>query len=610
MTSALLPPVEVPPPDVPPVEVPALDAGDLVVPVLAQRDAGDPDVIAEQAARLGIAGLALRLLRARGVVEDDAIGRAVAPKLRDLRAPEQMAGFPAALELLAWAGRRRLRVGVFGDYDVDGVCTAAILAGYLEAIGLQVVTRVAHRDAGYGLAETDADAFAAAGVQLVLVGDTGTSDIAALERIRARGMRSVVIDHHQVPSEVPPCDALINPHQESCGFPFKGLCSAGVAFYLCASLRTQLVARGERAPDPKGWLDLVAIATVCDMMPLVEENRVLVHRGLALLRTAPRPGVRAMLERAGAWNENPIDETTIGFKIGPRINAPGRLGAADPSLRLLRARTAAEAGPLAEQIEGLNNHRRTLSQRAVEEAAMRVAADPVHETRAAICVADGAWPPGVVGLVAGALAERFRRPAMVLSIESDTQLARGSVRSYGGVDVRAALQVCEPLLERFGGHREAAGLTVREDRIEAVAQAFSDACRLGASAPAAPRDEVDGRLPLAAIDVGLGRQIGALAPFGVGFVPPRFAVQGRVESVRILKERHAALRLGEGGVTIEGIAFGQIGPGLWTPAVGDALEAVCVPMLDVYRGQTRVRLQIERFWPASGAARDLVVLGA
>ncbi len=587
---------------------PAAGEGGLA-PTLVDRDRDRRGPArAEQAARLDLPAFELGMLAARGIVDDDAIRRALGPKLRDLRPPEQMAGFPAALDLLAWAGRRRVRVGVFGDYDVDGVCTAAILAGFLEAIGLQVVTRVAHRDAGYGLADADADAFAASGVQLVLVGDTGTSDIAALERVRARGMRSVVIDHHQVPSEMPPCDALINPHQIGCGFPFKGLCSAGVAFYLCAALRTQLAGQRERAPDPRGWLDLVAIATICDMMPLVDENRVLVHRGLALLRTAPRPGVRALLERAGAWNESPIDETTVGFKIGPRINAPGRLGAADPSLRLLRARTAAEAGPFAEQVEGLNAQRRSLSQRGVEDALARIAADPHANQRAAVCIADPSFAPGVVGLVAGALVEALGKPAMVLAIDAAAGVARGSVRSHGGIDVRAALAACAPLLERFGGHREAAGLTVAIDQIDAVAAAFAAACG-AAAGPARPAcDEVDGRLPIAAIDVEFGRRLGGLSPYGVGFAPPRFAVVGRALSVRVLKERHISLRIGDGEATVEGIAFGQAGPGRWTPAVGDAIELVGVPVLDVYRGQTRARLRIERLWPACGAAADLGVV--
>lgn len=586
------------------------DARDLDVPAIVARDGGGDSVIVEQAARVGSDVLAVRMLRSRGITDDTVLGRALAPKLRDLRPPEAMAGFPAALDLLAWAERRRIRVGVFGDYDVDGVCTAAILAGYLQAAGVTVVTRVAHRDAGYGLSEADADAFAAAGVGLVLVGDTGTSDIEALERIRGRGMRSIVIDHHQVPSEMPPTDALINPHQPACGFPFKGLCSAGVAFYLCASLRTQLAGRGHaRPPDPKHWLDLVAIATICDMMPLVEENRVLVHRGLASLRTAPRPGIRALLEKAGAWGENPPDETTVGFKIGPRLNSPGRLGAADPALRLLCARTAAEAMPVAEQIDGLNAQRRALSERAVSEAIARLAEDPIASSRAAICVWDPTWAPGVVGLVAGNLAERYRRPAMALAVDTNAGVARGSVRSYGRVDVRAALAACEPLLTRFGGHREAAGLTLATDNLDAVAVAFAEACG-GAPASAAPAVVADGRVDLADVDVAFGRRVAELGPYGVGFAAPVFGLTGKVVSTRVLKDRHLSFKLTDGRVTLDAIAFGQADAGAWVPAIGDMVELLGVVTLDVFRGQSRARLMVERLWPSRGALDDLPRLRA
>ncbi|HET6583842.1 MAG TPA: DHH family phosphoesterase, partial [Nannocystaceae bacterium] len=284
------------------------------------------DELRREAVRLQIDPLVLQLLHARGIEGDEALARAVSPRLRDLRPPTQMAGFESALDLLQWAQARRVRVGVFGDYDVDGVSTAAILAGYLEALGLSVVVRVAHRDAGYGLGLADADAFASAGAALVLTGDTGTSDLEALARLREHGIKTIVIDHHQVPEVMPPTDALINPHRRDCGFPFKGLCSAGVAFYLCAALRSRLAAQAGRVPDPREWLDLVALATVCDMMPLVDENRVLVHAGLLRLARSARPGVRALLDRAGVGPEELVDETHMGFRLGPRLNAPGRLG--------------------------------------------------------------------------------------------------------------------------------------------------------------------------------------------------------------------------------------------------------------------------------------------
>ena len=261
------------------------------------------------------------------------------PKLGALRRPDDMAGFVAALDVIEAAHKRRDRVGVFGDYDVDGVSTAATISTYLEALGLEVVVRVAHRERGYGFGIPDAEALHEAGVKLVILGDTGTSDVDALAWLAERGIKTVVIDHHQVPESAPPADAFINPHQPGCGFPFKGLCSAGVAFYLCAALRTRLSRSHRRVPDPRRWLDLVAVATVCDMMPLREENRVLVHAGLRHLSRRGRPGLRALLARAGVPTHEAVDEQHVAFKIGPRLNAPGRLGSAEPSLRLLQART-------------------------------------------------------------------------------------------------------------------------------------------------------------------------------------------------------------------------------------------------------------------------------
>lgn len=563
-------------------------------PAIALRGGGLADARAREiAVRLGVHPRAVRLVHMRGVHDEAAIARALVPKLKDLRAPELMAGFPAALELLVWAHRRRARIGVFGDYDVDGVCTAAILSGYLDALGLQVVVRVAHRDSGYGFTVGDADAFAAAGVQLVLCGDTGTSDVEALGRARARGMRSVVIDHHQVPEAMPPCDALINPHQQGCGFPFKGLCSAGVAFYLCAALRTKLGADA-RAPDPRGWLDLVALATVCDMMPLVDENRVLVAKGLEQLARAPRPGLRVLLERAEAWGERPIDETTIGFRVGPRLNAPGRLGSAEPALRLLRARTIAEAGPLAEHVEVLNVQRKAVSQRTVAEALAAVAADPRAHDRRGLCVAHESWSAGVVGLAAGTLAETLHKPAVVLAIDASSGVARGSVRSWGGIDVRAALAACASCLDRFGGHREAAGLTVHRDRIGELVEAFDAACAAASDAVVDPPIEHDGELGLPEVDVALAEGLRALAPWGVGFPAPVFLGRATVESTRIHKEQHLGLRLAGDGTRLDAIAFRQAS---FVPAVGSRIAFLFAPELDVYRGQTRVRVVIERLWP-------------
>jgi single-stranded-DNA-specific exonuclease len=558
----------------------------------------DAAAIHARAGDLGVDPLLVQMLAAREVGELDLQQRYLRPALADLRPPDAMAGFEAALDLLCTARAKRWRVGVFGDYDVDGVTTAAILTTYLEAIGIEVVARVAHRETGYGLGVEDARALVDAGVDLVVTGDVGTSDLEALEWLRGRKIPTVVIDHHQVPEVPPPADAFINPHQAGCGFPFKGLCSAGVAFYLCAALRTRLQRAGvAKPPDPRAWLDLVAVATICDMMPLRDENRVLVRKGLSMLEQRGRPGFRAMLELAGVERGGPVGEEQVAFKLGPRLNAPGRLGSAEPALQLLRARTHAEARPLAERVEMLNARRKRHSEQTVAEAMALLAADPKLEQRAALVVAHEGWVPGVVGIAAAGLVDHFDRPALVLAIDADAGVARGSVRSTGGVDVRSALGKCADLLQRYGGHREAAGVTMSARHVDALVEAFDAAVGEQCEAPRGPSVEVvDDALPLGRVEPALVRALGTLAPYGVGFEPPRFLGQGlRVDGVRVLKERHLKLVLQDEHARHEAIAFGQARQAI---APGDRVDCIYWPVLDSFRGKTRLQLQIERLWKA------------
>lgn len=561
------------------------------------------DRVQEVAQRLGLPPLLAEMMLARGVDDEIAQRRLLQPRLSDLRRPDKMAGFPPALRLLETACRDRWRVGVFGDYDVDGVTTATILTTFLEALGVEVVARVAHRSRGYGLGLPDAEAFAEARVQLVITGDCGTSDVEALQWLMDRDLRTIVIDHHQVPEHMPPCDALINPHQPDCEFPFKGMCSAGVAFYLCAALRTRLaqseVGAGVGAlPDPRAWLDLVALATVCDMMPLREENRVLVMQGLRRMTRGARPGLRALLSVAGIDPREALDEGHLGFTLGPRINAPGRLGPAEPALRLLRARSEAEAQPLAEQIETLNARRKRHQQETVAQALALLSAEPALEQRAALVVAHDRWLPGVVGIAAAGVAEHHRRPALVMAIDRESGVCRGSVRSYGSVDVRAALAECEDLLVRFGGHREAAGATVRLEHLPALIEGFDAAVarQRDGQPPALPTEVVDAILPLHAVDEDMVQSLRILGPYGVGFERPRFACdQAVVDGVRVLKDKHLALTVRQGSVRRDAIAFGQAHHRL---ARGESIGFIFVPQQETWRGRSRLRLHVERLWRA------------
>jgi single-stranded-DNA-specific exonuclease len=569
-------------------------------PRLALRDPGaEANELRERAGALEVAPMAVSLLMGRGVRDSDAQTRWLRPRLADLRRPDSMAGFDPAIDLLKTALAKGWRIGVFGDYDVDGVTTATILSSYLEALGAEVVSRVADRDSGYGFGIDDAKALAEAGVNVVLTGDCGTSDHEALEWLRQRGIPTAVIDHHQVPETMPPATALLNPHQAGCEFPFKGLCSAGVAFYLSASLRTALAGeRGRRSlPDPRNWLDMVALGTVCDMVPLVDENRILVRHGLAVMSQRRRPGLRALLKMAKVDEDVLLDESHLGFRLGPRLNAPGRLGPAEPSLALLRARSLPEAKAMAAQVESFNVKRRQLQSGIVAEAEALLAGDPSVAGRSGLVVAKEGWLHGIVGIAASNLVQTYRRPVLVLAVDPVRGEARGSVRTFGEVDVRAALSECAPLLRRFGGHKAAAGVSMDPSAIPALVDAFDAAVgrQLGDGA-VDPGIGYDGALTLEAIDPDLLTALEGLGPYGVGFPAPRFLLEdAEVDHVRILKGEHLKLALRQGGVLVEAIAFGKGGAGV---NVGDRVSCLYVPERSYFRGRWRLQLIVDTIWPA------------
>lgn len=563
----------------------------------------EPSELRARAAALGVGPQAVALLNRRGVGEPEAQNRLLRPRLGDLRPPTGMAGFEAAIELLQTAQEKRLRVGVFGDYDVDGVTTTAILTTYLESLGVDVVARAAAREGGYGFQEADARALKEAGAQVVLTGDCGTSDHDALAWLQGQGIPTAVIDHHQVPERMPPASALLNPHQPGCNFPFKGLCSAGVAFYLCAALRSAIARRtGAALPDPRAWLDLVALGTICDMVPLVDENRILVRHGLGVVASRRRPGLRALLEFAGVGEDEPIDEGHVGFRLGPRLNAPGRLGPAEPALLLLRARSAMEARAMAERVERSNLVRREHQETIVGEALAILAADPRASARKGIVVAGEGWLHGIVGIAAAGVVGRYRRPALVLAVDRARGEARGSARTAGEIDVHAALRACAPHLRRFGGHRAAAGVSLDPAEIPALTEAFDAAvaAQLRERDLGDPPVLHDGELPFEAIDEALLADLEALAPYGVGFAPPRFVCgDATVERIRVLKGRHLSMGLRQGRLGFEAIAFGQAAehPGL---APGDRVAFTFVPIRSTFRGRVRVQLQVEAMWRARG----------
>ena len=426
-----------------------------------------PDEAHALAAALDVSVTLADLLLRLGLADDERSRKWLDPKLAHLTPPSGMAGRDAACDRLASAIRRKERIIVFGDYDCDGITSTAILTEGLRTLGGEATPLLASRfDGGYG--------FSAAALAKVLVHkphvlvtcDCGSADHVRVAAATAAGIDVVVIDHHLVPPEPLPVFAFLNPHLPSCAFPYKGLASCGLALSVLAGIRAILGV----ALDLRTFLDLVAIGTIADVAPLDGDNRSLVRAGLALLAAAPRPGIRALAEYAKIDMSQGITAEDVAFRFAPRLNAPGRMGSPETALALLLAPNLTEARSLAASCEQQNVERRALQERMVAEALAEALASP----DAGLVIARESFHHGIVGIVAGRIASQIGKPVIVAAVEHG--VARGSVRTAGGVPLVTALHACKDLLLGYGGHEKAAGVTFRIEQLGAVREAFSAAC--------------------------------------------------------------------------------------------------------------------------------------
>jgi len=553
-----------------------------------------PDAAVERAAdRLAqVAGLArpvAQVLAARGVPAEDAAAF-LAPRLRDLLPdPRSLRDMDRAAARFLAAVARRERIAVFADYDVDGGSAAALLLTWLRAMGREATLYVPDRiDEGYGPNPTAMRSLAAAH-DLILCVDCGTLGHEALAA--AEGADVVVLDHHLGGDTLPPALAVVNPNRADEDGALAHLCAAAVVFLMLVEANRQLRQEGTQGPELMDLLDLVALATVADVAPLVGVNRALVRQGLAVMARRGRPGLVALADAARL--EGPPDARALGFILGPRVNAGGRVGRADLGARLLATPDAAEAAALADRLEALNAERRAI------EAAVRTAALAQVEARGAdgplVWAAGAGWHPGVVGIVAARLKEATGRPAVVIGLDGD--LGKGSARSVTGVDLGAAVQrlAAEGWLIRGGGHRMAAGLTVAADRLEAAMARLADLlARQGAGAAGAERLRLDGLLMPEAATPALVAEIEAAGPFGAAAPAPRFALADvRIAQLSRMGEAHLRLRLAGG---LEAVAFGVAGTPLAAALEGHGggrLHLAGRLERDRWQGRDRVRLRLD-----------------
>ena len=558
----------------------------------------DERAVAGLASALGLDPLAARVLACRGLARPEDAERFISARLTDLPDPSLLRGMDRAVERLARAVATGERIALYGDYDVDGVTSTALLAGFLRAAGADVVTYVPHRLAeGYGLNVEAVGKLARGGARLLVALDCGITSVAEVQAAAELGVDAVVVDHHTVPVELPPAAAILNPHQPGCPYPYKPLAAVGVTFCLALALRRRLREAGHfggARPEPnlKEALDLVALGTVADVVPLTGVNRILVRSGLAELARTRRVGLRALMRVAGVPEGAPVTAGQVAFRLAPRINAAGRLDDASRGVRLLLETDLAAAAALADELDRENRTRQEIEREILSEACA-LAEERIRAGARGLVLARDGWHPGVVGIVASRIVERYHRPAVLIGVSGG--VGKGSGRSIEGFHLHEALARCSSHLIRFGGHRHAAGLTIDPSAVEAFRLAFEGHARakLGED-DLVPRCRIEGWIGSGQISERTAHALERLAPFGAGHPEPVFALRGRPGRARPVGASGAHLKTEIHGLEAIGFSLGDR-----LPLCAGEVEAAVSVGFDEWDGRKRLQLKIRDLRPAA-----------
>jgi single-stranded-DNA-specific exonuclease len=553
------------------------------------------------ASALGVSPLLARILAARGFTEEGPATLFLSAPLDSLADPARLAGLPEAVELLAEAIRKGRHIRIYGDYDVDGVAGVALLVRALSTLarpphglaGGQVDWYIPHRlEEGYGLHAEAVQQAAEAGVQLLITVDCGAGAEKEVALARRLGLEVIITDHHQMEEEIPQA-AVINPKRRDCPYPFKELAGVGVAFKLLCGLASRL---GLPPEAPFHFLDLVALGTIADVAPLLGENRVLVKHGLELMNGSRKEGLRALAREAGISTSRRITSGQVAFGLAPRINAAGRLDHAQAGVRLLLTQDEAEASQLARELSARNAARQQEEGRTLDQAQAMLAADAQAASSKVILLAREGWHPGVIGIVASRLLQRYHRPCLLVAL--DGSVGKGSGRSLPAFDLWEALHSCRHLLTRFGGHPLAAGFGLEAARVPELREAMNELGeRRLAESDLVRSLEVEAAVHPAALSRQVVEELQSLAPFGAGNPVPVLSCSGvRVASVsRVGGEgRHLRLLLvgdSENRGQLKAMWFerGELAERI---PVGGEVDLCFTAQLEQWRGETSVWLRV------------------
>ncbi|WDQ18160.1 single-stranded-DNA-specific exonuclease RecJ [Rhodopirellula sp. P2] len=552
----------------------------------------------------GLPPVVAQLLVSRGVYSQEDAATFLDTKLTSLRDPQLLPGVPAATEKILAAAEAKTPIVIYGDYDADGMTGSAILVNCLRLLGAEVSYHVPNRlEEGYGLNEDSIRKLAARGKQMIVSVDCGIASLQCAKLCRKLGVTLIITDHHQIGDELPDADIIVHPRLPGTAYPFGELCGAGVAFKLAWSLCQAKCGQKKVTPPMKRFLmqslSLAAIGTIADVVPLLDENRVLVNHGLRVMQTEPLPGLWELMKLTKLDQASELTTENISFGLAPRLNAAGRLGQAQLGIELLTIEAGDRAVALAQYIDQLNGTRDTL-QRSVQLAAQKQAnTDFDPEKDPALVLAGVGWHTGVIGVVAGRLAEKYAKPVIILSLDTAGKVdATGSGRVGGtGINLYEALRECDDRLVRYGGHPAAGGLTIRESDIEAFRGDFCEAVsKQWSEQDLAPAIQIDAEAPLGQLNLQTMKQIETMAPFGAG--NPRPVLMGRdIQLSEPAKkmgkgENHLSVRLKQGERVIRGVAFGAAD---WCEPLNQhngPIEIAYRPVINEFNGYRSVEVHL------------------
>lgn len=555
-------------------------------------------------ATTGLPAVVAQLLVSRGVYDAPTATQFLDTKLMGLRDPMQLPGVPAATELLVDAIRAKTPIVIYGDYDCDGMTGSAILVNGMRLLGADVSYHVPNRlEDGYGLNEAAIAKLAERGKKVIVSVDCGISSVQHAEQCKALGLKLVITDHHTIGDSLPGADAIVHPRLPGTAYPFGELCGAGVAFKLAWAICQQMCGAKKVSEPLRRYLmqslSLAAIGTVADVVPLLDENRILVEHGIRMLRAEPIPGLVELMKQSKLDEVANLNTESIAFNIAPRLNAAGRLGQAQLAVELLTTSAGPRAAALAEYINELNNSRDSL-QRSVYLAAHKQAkTDFDPEGDPALVLAGVGWHQGVIGVVAGRLAEKYAKPVFVISLDAAGKVeAVGSGRVGGtDVDLYQALSECADGLIRFGGHQAAAGITIDERQVENFRGDFCEAvARQWTDKEIVPQITIDAEAPLGQLNLETVKQMEMLAPFGAGNPRPVLLcrdVQLDQPARRMgTGDRHLTANLRQGRKVIRAVAFSS---GDWCDElnrVDGPIEIAYRPVINEFRGMRKVEIHL------------------